>query len=63
MTVEDALSRRTRAILLNAKAAVESAPVVAKIMAKEMNKDAEWEKEQVISFNRIAKSYIPPVEN
>ena len=63
MTVEDALSRRTRAILLDAKAAVESAPVVAKIMAKEMSKDAVWEKEQVISFNRIAKSYIPPAEN
>ena len=31
MTVEDALSRRTRALLLDARAAIESAPVVAQI--------------------------------
>ncbi|MCW3120042.1 MAG: glycerol-3-phosphate dehydrogenase/oxidase, partial [Chitinophagaceae bacterium] len=59
MTVEDALSRRTRAILLDAKAAIESAPVVAAIMAKEMNKDAAWEKDQVAEFNMIAKNYLP----
>ncbi|MEJ0105820.1 MAG: glycerol-3-phosphate dehydrogenase/oxidase [Bacteroidota bacterium] len=59
MTVEDALSRRTRAILLDAKAAIESAPLVAKIMAKEMNKDEAWEKEQVKNFNEIAESYLP----
>lgn len=59
MTVEDALSRRTRAILLDAKAAVASAPVVAKLMATEMNKDEAWEKEQVTAFNKIAESYIP----
>ncbi len=29
MTVDDALARRTRALLLDAKAAIESAPVVA----------------------------------
>lgn len=59
MMVEDALSRRTRAILLDARAAVASAPVVAKIMAKEMNKDEAWEKGQVIAFNKIAENYIP----
>jgi glycerol-3-phosphate dehydrogenase len=59
MTVEDALSRRTRAILLNAKAAVESAPVVAHIMASQMNKDGAWENEQVMNFNRTAESYLP----
>ena len=31
-TVDDALSRRTRALLLNARAAVEIAPAVARIM-------------------------------
>ncbi|MGC4037347.1 MAG: glycerol-3-phosphate dehydrogenase/oxidase [Chitinophagaceae bacterium] len=59
MTIEDALSRRTRAILLNAKAAVEAAPIVAEIMAKEMNKDLQWEKEQIENFKIIAESYIP----
>ena len=59
MTVEDALSRRTRALLLDARAAVVSAPVVAKLMANEMNKDAAWEKEQIEHFNQTAKSYLP----
>ena len=62
MTVDDALSRRTRAILLNAKAAAESAPVVANLMAKQMNKDAVWEKEQVNDFYKIAESYIPATD-
>ena len=39
MTVEDALARRTRALLLDAKAAIESASLVANIMAKEMGKN------------------------
>jgi glycerol-3-phosphate dehydrogenase len=59
MTVEDALSRRTRALLLHAHAAIESAPAVALLMAKEMNKDEAWIKEQVDSFNEIAKNYLP----
>ena len=59
MTVEDALARRTRALLLDAKAAIEAAPAVATLMAKEMNKDENWIKEQVESFNKIAKNYLP----
>ncbi len=59
MTVEDALSRRTRALLLDAKAAIESAPLVASIMAKEMQKDSAWIKNQIESFNLTAKNYLP----
>ena len=59
MTVEDALSRRTRALLLDAKAAIESAPLVATLMAKEMGKDENWIKEQIDIFNSIAKNYLP----
>lgn len=59
MTVEDVLSRRTRALLLDAKAAIESAPLVASIMAKEMNKDDNWIKKQIDNFNSIAKNYLP----
>ena len=59
MTVEDALSRRTRALLLDAKAAIESAPVVAQLMAKEMGKDESWITEQINIFNSIAKNYLP----
>ena len=59
MTVEDALSRRTRALLLDAKAAIESAPLVANMMAKEMGKDENWIKEQIDSFISVAKNYLP----
>jgi glycerol-3-phosphate dehydrogenase len=59
MTVEDALARRTRALLLDAKATVQSAPLVASLMAKEMNKDENWISEQVSAFNETAKNYLP----
>jgi glycerol-3-phosphate dehydrogenase len=59
MTVEDALSRRTRALLLDAKAAIESAPLVANLMAKEMNEDDDWIKKQIADFNLTAKNYLP----
>lgn len=59
MTVEDALARRTRALLLDAKAAIAAAPAVAALMAKAMNKEADWEKEQIESFTIMAKQYLP----
>lgn len=59
VTVEDVLSRRTRALLLDAKAAIESAPAVAAMMAKEMNKDQQWVDEQLNLFYDIAKNYLP----
>lgn len=59
ITVEDALSRRTRALLLDAKAALEAAPVVAALMAAEMKKDAGWVRVQIAAFEAVAKSYLP----
>ena len=58
-TVDDVLARRTRSLLLNARAATESAPKVASIMAKELGHDHKWEKEQTVSFRRISKLYLP----
>jgi hypothetical protein len=34
------------------------APAVAHLMAIELKKDAFWEKEQVLSFNSVAKNYL-----
>jgi glycerol-3-phosphate dehydrogenase len=59
MTVEDALSRRTRALLLDARAATEAAPLVASLMAKELKQDQRWIDEQLISFQNIAQHYLP----
>ncbi|HHP7243007.1 MAG TPA: FAD-dependent oxidoreductase [Cyclobacteriaceae bacterium] len=56
-TVEDVLSRRTRAILLNARASEEIAPKVAKIMADELEKDKAWVDQQITAYSRLAKDY------
>lgn len=56
-TVEDALSRRTRALLLNAKAAVRIAPRVAELLAAELGHDSAWQAQQVAQFNQLAKGY------
>jgi glycerol-3-phosphate dehydrogenase len=56
--IEDVLARRTRALFLDARAAIDMAPAVAYLMAKELHKDGSWEKEQVLSFLQVAKSYV-----
>ncbi len=59
MTVEDFLSRRTRQLLLDAQQAIRAAPQVAQLMAKQMDKDEEWIKEQINIFKDVAKNYAP----
>ncbi|HET6996291.1 MAG TPA: glycerol-3-phosphate dehydrogenase/oxidase, partial [Chitinophagaceae bacterium] len=59
MTVEDFLSRRTRSLLLDARAAIQQSPVIASLMAVEMKKDDRWIKEQTDSFKLIANNYLP----
>ena len=57
-TVEDILARRTRALFLDAKAAIEIAPKVAQIMREELRKDKNWIDEQIREFNNVAKNYF-----
>ncbi|HLM60275.1 MAG TPA: glycerol-3-phosphate dehydrogenase C-terminal domain-containing protein, partial [Pyrinomonadaceae bacterium] len=57
-TVEDVLARRTRALFLNAKAAIEVAPQAAEIMARELGKDKVWVENQIKQFNETAKNYL-----
>ncbi|MEP6747378.1 MAG: glycerol-3-phosphate dehydrogenase/oxidase [Bacteroidota bacterium] len=59
MTVDDALARRTRALLLDAKAAAEAAPLVAALMARLLNKDEKWIRDQIAAFKKISIHYIP----
>jgi glycerol-3-phosphate dehydrogenase len=56
-TVEDALARRTRALLLNSTAAADAAPRVAEILAKELHRDTAWQEKQVEEFRTLAKVY------
>ena len=58
-TVEDILSRRTRALFLNARAAVAIAPAVARLAAGELRLDADWERSQVGEFTALARQYLP----
>jgi len=53
-TVEDVLCRRTRALFLNTKAALEAAPKVASLMARELGLDSRWELQQLEMFEKIA---------
>ena len=58
-TVEDVLSRRTRALLLNARAAERAAPVTAHIMADQLGRDKVWADDQIRTFCELAKiSYM-----
>jgi glycerol-3-phosphate dehydrogenase len=58
-TVEDFLARRSRSLLLNARAAAEAAPKVADVMAKELGRGRKWKKEQVASFQALSRIYLP----
>jgi glycerol-3-phosphate dehydrogenase len=58
INVEDFLARRTRMLFLNAKAAIESANIVAELMAGEMSGDEKWKQEQVSDFIEIAQEYL-----
>jgi glycerol-3-phosphate dehydrogenase len=57
-TVEDVLARRVRALFLDARAALEMAPLVARLIAKQLNKDKSWENSQVAEFNLLANGYL-----
>ncbi|MGI8908836.1 MAG: glycerol-3-phosphate dehydrogenase C-terminal domain-containing protein [Candidatus Sumerlaeaceae bacterium] len=60
-TVEDFLSRRTRALILGARMSVEMAPAVARIMAKELGQDEAWQREQVRAYAALAAGYMMPL--
>lgn len=55
--LEDILARRLRILFLNARAAIEIAPSVAEIAAKELRWDQERKKSEVEFFLRLARNY------
>ena len=58
-TVEDVLARRTRALFLNARAAIRTAGRVAEILARELGRNATWQTQQVEAFNQVANGFVP----
>lgn len=59
-TVEDVLCRRTRALFLNASAARKAAPVVASLMARELQRGSAWEARQLDDFSQTAEHFELP---
>jgi glycerol-3-phosphate dehydrogenase len=59
-TVEDVLARRTRALFLNAGAAIEMAPAVADLMMRELGRDENWRESQIRAFEATARNYSTP---
>jgi len=57
-TIEDVLARRLRVLFLDAKMAIDMAPMVAEIMADELNKNKEWQKNQLHEFVNLANNYL-----
>ena len=58
LSINDFLSRRRRALFLNARAAIEMAPLVADLMMRELNKKRSWKRDQIKKFNKLAENYI-----
>jgi glycerol-3-phosphate dehydrogenase len=55
--VEDVLARRTRALLLDARASAEAAPRAAALMAAELGRDDAWQRRQVTAYRELARGY------
>jgi glycerol-3-phosphate dehydrogenase len=59
-TIEDVLARRTRCLLLDARAASESAARVASLLGQELGYDQAWSRQQVAEFQQLAAGYLWP---
>jgi glycerol-3-phosphate dehydrogenase len=57
-TVEDVLARRTRALFLNATAAIEIAPEVSHLLASELQRDETFRLRDLEKFNDVAQTYV-----
>ncbi|MDR1280723.1 MAG: glycerol-3-phosphate dehydrogenase/oxidase [Opitutaceae bacterium] len=57
-TVEDVLARRTRALLIDARASIEAAGCVAGLLAGEQGRDGAWQRNQCDAYARLATGYV-----
>ena len=56
--MEDVLSRRTRSLLLDARASIEAAPRTADILAAELGRSKDWRDAQVSEYEALANGYL-----
>jgi len=57
-TVEDVLARRSRCLLLNARASIGASEEVARILAAELGRDEGWVRDQVRNYHALARGYV-----
>jgi glycerol-3-phosphate dehydrogenase len=57
-TAEDFLARRSRALVLDAEASLEAAPLVIGLMAGELQRNKTWEIAQLNAFQELAQGYL-----
>lgn len=57
-TVDDVLSRRSRSLLFDARAARESAERVSRILAQELDKNEDWRHAQCRDFDQMSRHYL-----
>jgi glycerol-3-phosphate dehydrogenase len=57
-TLEDVLSRRTRALLLDARASAECAPLAARLLARELGRDEAWQRREVDGYRKLAEAAL-----
>ncbi len=59
-SLDDVLARRTRSLLLDARATIRAAEGVAMLMATELGRDSAWIRQQVDSFTLMANTHYLP---
>ena len=57
LKIEDFLSRRSRALLLNVEESIRIAEKVARIMATELGNDDEWIAKELMHYKKLASHY------
>jgi glycerol-3-phosphate dehydrogenase len=55
-SLEDVLSRRTRALLLDSQAALRAAPEVARILSRELRRSSAWAADQLRQFTQLVEN-------
>jgi glycerol-3-phosphate dehydrogenase len=58
ITIEDILARRTRLLFLDAKAAIEAAPVVADMLATQAGNTDQWKQKHLKIFTELVHGYL-----
>ena len=57
-TIEDVLARRVRVLFLDARAAIEIAPLVGELLREELNETEDWRADQISKFISVADQYV-----